>query len=78
MHLTERSHIELNHLKGAIEEKLAFRGKKLDDVRGELLAKEARLKKLWETRLSAQMASLPQFDEVNRSVRRAFRQAGLS
>jgi hypothetical protein len=77
-HLTERSHIELNHLKGAIEEKLAFRNKKLDDVRGELSAKEARLKKLWETRLSAQMASLPQFDEVYRSVRRVFRQAGLS
>ena len=77
-HLTEHAHIELEHLKGPVEEKLAFRGKKLDDVRDELSAKEARLKKLWDTRLSAQMASLPQFDEVYRSVRRAFRQAGLS
>ena len=77
-HLTEHAHIELEHLKGSVEEKLAFRGKKLDDVRDELAAKEARLKKLWDTRLSAQMASLPQFDEVYRSVRRAFRQAGLS
>lgn len=77
-HLTEQSHIELEHLTGAVEEKLAFRGKKLDDVRDELSAKEARLKKLWETRLSAQMASLPKFNDAYRSVRRAFRQAGLS
>ena len=77
-HLTEGSHIELEHLKGAVEEKLDFRGKKLDDVREEFSLKEPRLKKLWDTRLSAQMARLPRFDEVYRSVRRAFRQAGLS
>jgi len=77
-HLTDNKHVDLEHLKGYIEEKLEFRGKKLDDVRGELPAKEARLKKLWEKRLSAQMASLPEFDEVFRSVRRAFRQAALS
>lgn len=77
-HLTEQSHIALEPLSGAVEEKLAFRGKKLDDVREELSDKEARLKKLWDTRLSAQMASLPQFDEVYRAVRRTFRQAGLT
>ncbi|MFH1725382.1 MAG: nucleotidyl transferase AbiEii/AbiGii toxin family protein [Elusimicrobiota bacterium] len=77
-YLTEGGHVDLAALKGSIEEKLTFRGKKLDDVRGELQAKEPRFKKLWETRLSAQMSSLPEFAEVYRSVRRAFRQAGLS
>lgn len=76
-YLAGKAHAGFAHLKGAIEEKLEFRGKKLDEVRGELQAKEARLSRLWGTRLSAQMVSLPEFDEVYRSVRRAFRQAGL-
>jgi len=77
-YLVGGSHAALNHLKHAIEEKLEFRGRKIDDVRGELAAKEARFKKLWAARLSAQMASLPEFGEAFRTVRRAFRQAGLS
>lgn len=77
-HLTKEDHVDLSRLKGAVEEKLDFRGKKLGDVRGELAAKEARFKKLWQTRLAAQMASLPEFEEVYRSVRRAFRQADLA
>lgn len=77
-HLTKGGHVDLSRLKGAVEEKLDFRGKKLDDVRGELTAKEARFKKLWQTRLAAQMASLPKFEEVYRSVRRAFRHADLT
>jgi len=77
-YLAGEAHVDLGRLKDAVEEKLGFRGKKLDDVRGELVAKEARFKKLWQTRLAAQMASLPEFDEVYRAVRRSFRQAGLS
>lgn len=77
-HLTKEEHVDLSRLKGAVEEKLGFRGKKLGDVRGELAAKEARFKKLWQTRLAAQMASLPEFEEVYRSVRRAFRHADLA
>ena len=77
-YLVGESHVNLDHLKCAIEEKLEFRGRKIDDVRGELVVKEARLKKLWEARLSAQIAALPEFDEAFRTVRRAFRQAGLS
>ena len=38
-------------------------------MRGELAAKETRFKKLWQARLSAQMADLPEFDGVYRSVR---------
>jgi predicted nucleotidyltransferase component of viral defense system len=77
-YLADKAHVDLSHLKGPVEEKLGFRGKKLEDVRGELVAKEARFKKLWQTRLAAQMASLPEFDEVYRAVRRSFRLAGLS
>lgn len=77
-YLAGESRVNLDQLKYAIEEKLEFRGRKIDDVRGELSAKEARLRKLWETRLSVQMASLPGFDEAFRTVRRAFRLAGLS
>ncbi|MEK7745291.1 MAG: nucleotidyl transferase AbiEii/AbiGii toxin family protein [Elusimicrobiota bacterium] len=76
-YLSEEVHVDLARLKGAVEEKLDFRGKKLDDVRGEFAAKEARFKKLWQTRLAAQMASLPEFDEVYRAVRRSLRRAGL-
>lgn len=76
--LTENGHVGLGELIGAIEDKLKFRTKKLDDVRGELDKKEARLKALWATRLSAQMATLPEFAEVFRAVRRSFRQAGLT
>lgn len=77
-YLVGESRVDLDHLKSAIEEKLEFRGRKIDDVRGELAAKEARFEKLWAARLSAQMASLPEFGEAFRIVRRAFRQAGLS
>jgi hypothetical protein len=70
-------HVNLGDLAGAIREKLDFRGRKLADLRGEFEAKETRYRKLWDSRLSSQMVSLPKFDEVYRYVRRAFRQAGL-
>ncbi len=62
----------------AIHAKLAHRFKKLDDVRGEFSKKEIRLKKTWETRLAAQMASLPEFAYVYRSVKRVLRQAKIT
>ena len=55
---------------------MAFRKKKQADVHVTLASKEARYKKLWEVRLSAQMAELPEFAKVFRSVRRALREAG--
>lgn len=78
-YLTEQSNsVELGDCLEAINAKLAHRGKKLDEVREEFYKKEARLKKSWETRLSAQMASLSEFDNVYRSVKRAFRQAKIT
>jgi predicted nucleotidyltransferase component of viral defense system len=78
-YLTEQSSsVELGDCLEAINAKLALRGKKLDEVREEFYKKEARLKKTWETRLSAQMASLSEFDNVYRAVKRAFRQAKIT
>lgn len=61
-----------------IKQKLAFRKKSLDEVCGEFEKKEARLKKTWDSRLSAQMSSLPEFESVFRAVKRELRQAGVT
>jgi len=77
-HLVDEGSVDLADVVDAIEQKWDFRGKKLADVRSEFVAKEARYKKLWGPRLSGQMVDLPEFNEVYRIVRRAFRQAGLT
>jgi hypothetical protein len=74
----ESNDIDLADCLPAISAKLLHRGKKLDDVRDEFHKKEARLKKMWETRLSSQMANLSEFDHVYRAVKRSFRQAGIT
>src|SRR5262249_37059815 len=56
--LTQHGHVDLAGLLDALEKKWAFRRKKPADLREVLSAKEARLKKLWDIRLSAQMAEL--------------------
>lgn len=58
-----------------INRKLEFRERDMAGMNDELLKKETRLKKLWQTRLSYQMVALPHFDEVFRAVKRAFRNA---
>jgi predicted nucleotidyltransferase component of viral defense system len=70
-------HTSLGDLVHAMERKWAFRKKKPDDVRGALEANETRYKKLWEMRLAAQMADLPEFAEVFRLVRRVLREADI-
>jgi len=77
-HLVAGGHVDLADVVDAIEQKWEFSGKKLADVRGEFAAKEPRYKKLWGSRLSGQMVDLPEFDGVYRTVRRAFRQAGVT
>lgn len=62
----------------AINAKLAHRGKTIDEVSSEFHIKEARLKKAWTTRLSPQMATLPEFDDVYRAVKRVLRQAEIT
>ena len=70
-------HVDLSDLTTPISQKLAFRKKTLESVRGQLTEKRANLRATWDRRLRGQMATLPEFDEVFRSIRRVFRQAGL-
>jgi hypothetical protein len=76
--LTKGGHVCLPDLREAVAQKLEFRGLTLAQLVGEFTAKEARLKKLWQVRLTAQMAELPKFDTVYREVRRVLRQGGLT
>jgi predicted nucleotidyltransferase component of viral defense system len=74
---TQSKRVDLSEIQDGIKQKLAFRGKTLDDVRGEFEKKEARLKKTWNTRLSSQMSALPEFDGVYRAVKRELRHAAF-
>jgi hypothetical protein len=76
-YLTTEGHVDVGHLLADVESKLEFRGRTLATLGDELQKKEARLKRLWSTRLADQMAKLPEFDGVFRAVQRALRQAGL-
>ncbi len=76
-YLVAGGHVDLAALIGAIEQKWALRGRTLAEARGEFRAKEARYRRLWAPRLAAQMAALPEFAQVYRTVQRALRQAGL-
>ena len=69
--------VDFSTLIPELEAKLAFRGRTRAPISAELTAKEARYKKLWTVRLEQQMARLPPFDDVFRSVRRSLRDAGL-
>jgi predicted nucleotidyltransferase component of viral defense system len=76
--LTSGGHVDLSALVDPVARKLEFRGLTLAQVGEEFAAKEARYKKLWQVRLAAQMAELPEYGAVYREVRRALRQAGIS
>jgi hypothetical protein len=77
-YLTANGHVRLPDLLESIERKLEFRGLTLARAGKEFGAKEARYKKLWQVRLEAQMADLPEFDVVCRTIKRALRQAGIA
>ena len=76
-YLTSEAHVDLAMLMQEIDSKLEFRGRSRDTMGKEFEKKEARYKKLWSTRLGSQIAELPPFDEVFRSVRRSLRAAEL-
>ena len=76
-YLTEREKVDVSALIPEIRGKLEFRGRELEGMGEEFSKKEVRLKKLWEMRLSNQMAELPHYVEVYRAVQRSFRGAGL-
>jgi len=76
-HLTGEGLVSTADLTDAVAAKAEFRNRTITDAKGVFQRKEARLKKLWTVRLSAQMAELPEFDEVYRAVTRELRQVGL-
>jgi uncharacterized protein len=57
--------------------KIRFRKRDITGIEARILAKEARLKTLWGSRLGHQMEALPEYDEVFRTLRRELRQAGF-
>ena len=74
-YLATNKYVALADLAEAIALKMKFRGKELIDVKENFVRKETRFKKLWNVRLAAQMAQLPEFDEVFRAALRELRQA---
>jgi predicted nucleotidyltransferase component of viral defense system len=54
-YLTTNEELQLDHLLPAICQKLEFREKPCEDLQAALAQKEARLRALWNTRLSYQM-----------------------
>ena len=75
--LTSESHVDLAMLTSEIDGKLEFRGRSRDTIGEEFEKKEARYRKLWSPRLGSQLAELPPFEDVFRSVRRSLRAAEL-
>lgn len=77
-YLVEHSRVDLGRAAEAITRKLVARNQELGTLRGVLRLKEPRYRRLWTTRLSAQVATLPDFGQVFRVVRRALRQVGAT
>ena len=77
-YLTVNGYVRLPDLFNPVVRKLEFRELTLAQVGTEFRSKEARLRRLWQVRLGAQMTELPEFDGVYRAVQRALRQAGIS
>lgn len=76
-HLIEHGHVAVTQAMEAVGRKLEARSQEPKNLLGSLRDKEPRYRRLWGTRLSAQVAILPDFNQVFRSVRRALRQAGI-
>ncbi len=76
-YLIEQEQMDLAAIFPEIIDKLDFRGRNLEGMIDDLNNKETRLKKLWNMRLTNQIAELAHFEEVYRAVKRAFRSAGL-
>ena len=75
--LTANGHVRLSDLLDPVAQKLEFRGLSLKQVGGELARKQSRYQRLWDVRLSAQLAAVPEFGTAYRGVVRALRQAGV-
>jgi predicted nucleotidyltransferase component of viral defense system len=76
-YLTSKEHVDLAMLMSEIDSKLEFRGRSRETIGEEFTKKEARYEKLWSPRLGSQLAELPPFNDVFRSVRSSLRAAEL-
>lgn len=76
-HLIEVVGMDVGELVHDVDEKLKFKGSSLEARKGEFEKKEKKLEKLWQSRLAPQMSVLPEYDGIFRTVKRAFRQAGI-
>lgn len=76
-YLVRGSHVDLARVRDVLGTKAASREQRGLDLAAELVSKEARLRRLWDVRLSSEAAHLPEFDDVFRAVRRALRAAGF-
>ncbi len=77
-HLFNELEISRDFLPAYVIEKLKVKGVSFDERRNNLSGKEARIGKMWEQRLSQQVAVLPDFGDVFREVQRNFRQCKIS
>jgi len=75
--LISEAGVDLLELRTELEAKLAFRGRASEGLDAAVANKEARLRRLWSTRLVHQMNNLPPFDAVFRAVQRALREVGF-
>ena len=64
-------------MRAELDTKLALRQRVVTGMEQAIAAKEDRLRRLWDARLSHQMSNLPLFDDVFREVLRAVRAADL-
>lgn len=76
-HLFNEQEINRDFLPAYVIEKLKAKGVSFDERRNNLAAKEAKIGKMWQQRLSQQVAILPDFGDVFRDVQRNFRQCKI-
>lgn len=76
-YLIENQQLDIASLLYDVQRKMNFKGILFENVKNEFLKKEIRLKNAWEKRLSKQMAVLPEYDNVFRTVRRTLQQGGF-
>ena len=75
-YMIEEQGVKIDFLIKDIDQKLRFKSSSLDERLGQF-EKKSEAQKLWDQRLNAQIVSSPEFDDVFRTVKRKFRQAGI-
>lgn len=77
-YILKETGLNLPHLTADVAEKFEFKNLSLESQACQLGKKEKRFEALWKKRLDPQMSALPEFADVYRTVKRFFRQAGIT